>query len=102
MPFTVDNTGRLRGEELEETTGKVKTTVRASGTLVGDGGSGGLSAVRDADLLEAVGAGVSATELLHDQGQSTVFASETEEIPTALFRATIKSLATLVIPQAPL
>lgn len=102
MPFTVDNTGRLRGEELEETTGKVETTVRASRTLIHDGGRGGLSAVRDADLLEAVGAGVPATELLHDQGQNTALAPETEEIPTAVFRATIKSLATLVLPQAPL
>jgi hypothetical protein len=101
VPFTVDNTGRLRGEELEETTRKVETTVRASRTLVHDGRSGSLSAVRDANLLEAVGAGVSSTVLLNDQGQTTVFASETE-VPTGVFRATIKSLATLFLPQAPL
>ena len=102
MPFTVDNTGRLRGEELEETTRKVETTPRAPRTLVHDGGSGSLSAVRDADLLEAVGTRISATVLLNDQGQATVFGLETGEVLTGVFRATIKSLSTLYLPQAPL
>jgi hypothetical protein len=72
VPFTVENTGRLRGEEIEETTRKVETTVRASRTLVHDGGSGRLSAVRDADRLEAVGAGVSATVLGSVQGDNEI------------------------------
>ena len=102
VPFTVKNTGRFWGKELEETTRKVETTVRASRTLVHNGCNGTLSAERDADLLEAVGAGVSITVLLNDQGQTTIFASEMEGMPTGVFKATIKSLSTLYLPQAPL
>jgi len=72
VPFTVENAGRLRGEEPEETTRKVETTVRTSRTLVHNGGNGTLSTVRDADLLEAVGAGVSVTVLGSVQGDNKI------------------------------
>lgn len=64
MPFTVEDTVGLRGKEVKETTREIETTVRTSRTLVHDGGGGSLSLVRHTDRLEAVGAGVSATELL--------------------------------------
>ena len=94
MPFTVDDTGILRGKEPEETTGKVETAVRASRTLVHDGGNSGLSAVRDADLLKAVRTGISTTILLNGQGQATALALEMEA-RTGVFKATMKSLSTL-------
>ena len=74
VPFTVDDTGGLRGEEPEETTGKVEATVGASGTLVHNGGNGALSIVRHTDLLEAVGTGVSTAVLLNGRGQATAVA----------------------------
>ena len=100
--MTVEDTGRLGGEEGEETTGKVETSVGASRTLVRNGGNSGLSVGSDTDLLEAVGTGVSATKLLNGQGQATAAAMESGGVRTAVFKATIKSLATLFIPQAPL
>jgi len=102
MPLAVDDTDRFRGEELEEATRKVEATVGASRALVHNGGNGALSAVGDADLLEAVRTGVSATVLLNDQGQATEVTVGTEGVHTGVFKATIKSLATLYSPQAPL
>jgi hypothetical protein len=55
VPCTVDDTGTLGGEEGEETTRKVETTIGASRALVRNGGSGGLSVVSHGDLFEAVG-----------------------------------------------
>jgi len=72
VPFTVDDTGRLGGEEPEEATRKVETTVGASRALVGDGGNGALSAERDTDFLKAVGTGVSATVLGSVQSDNEV------------------------------
>jgi hypothetical protein len=61
--LTVEDTGRLGGEEVEETTRKVETSVGTSRTFVRNGGNSGLSVGSDTDLLEAVGTGVSATKL---------------------------------------
>lgn len=73
VPFTINNTFRFRGKKPEETTRKVETAVWTSGALVHDGGNSALSIVRDADLLEAVGTGVSVAVLLDGRGQITTF-----------------------------
>ena len=95
VPGAVNHTGTFIGKEVEETTGKVEAIFGTPGTFVHDGSSGGLSVVRHANLLEAMGARVSATELLNGQGQVMEFSSEGVGIQTGVFRATIKSLATL-------
>ena len=102
VPFTIDDTDRLRSEEPEKTARKVETAVGASRALIRNGGNSGLSVVSHTDLLEAVGTGVSATELLNGQGQATAVTLGMGKAHTALFKATIKSLSTLYIPQAPL
>jgi hypothetical protein len=63
VPFTLEDAGGLGGKERKEATRKVETAVGATRALVLDDGNGALSAERDADLLVAVGTGVSATVL---------------------------------------
>jgi hypothetical protein len=72
VPGAVNNTGRFRRKEVEETTGKVETTVGAPGTFVHDGSNGVLSVVTHANLLEAVGTRVSATILCGIQGDNEI------------------------------
>lgn len=102
VPCAVDDTCRFRGEEVEETTRQVETLVRASRALVHDCGSRGLPIVGHDNLLEAEGRRVCATELLKKIKINSRHSEYNGELHTAEFRATIKSLATLYWPQAPL
>lgn len=95
VPCTVEDTIGFRGEEVEETTRQVKAAVGAPGALVHDLGIGGLPVVSHGDHFEAVGTGVSVTELLNNQGQATAVTMDRAVLHTGVLRATIKSLATL-------
>jgi len=72
VPRAVNHTVSFIGKEVEETTRKVETIFGTPGTFVHDGSSGGLSVVRHGNLLEAVGARVSATELGGIQGNNKI------------------------------
>lgn len=95
VPCTIDDAIRFRGEEVEESTRQVETAEGASRALVHDCCSGGLPVISHDNLLEAIGTGVSATELLNSQGQTTVGKVNRAKLHTGVLRATIKSLATL-------
>ena len=95
VPCTVKDTFGFRGEEIEKTTRQVETAIWASRTLVHDCGSCGLPIVCHENLLEAVGTGVSAAELLNNEGQTATATVDRAEPLTGVFRATMKSLATL-------